>query len=389
MAWNEPGRGGRDPWGGRGGGGRGGPPNLDQLLRRLRQFLGGGKSGPYGVAIIIALLVCAWMISGFYKVGAAERGLVTRFGAYEYMVHGGLHWHVPYPIGNVIKVDVDTLQSASNRAVLLTQDGDLVDVFVVAKYRISNPQAYAFHVSDPDEALRQVMRSAMRRVVGQHKLSDVLGSERNKMGARIQSLTQSALNRYGAGLTVSSVHIQDAKPPQAVQDAFADAAKARDDKSNDISKAQSYASNILPKAHGEAAKRLQEAQSYKARVVDQAKGESSRFLKMLQAYEKAPKAVREHLYLLTMDDVLSQSSKTLVDVGNSTPVIEIPPGRVLPPPSASKSSSSGSGDGQSSSSTGGNVSKEASRQVPPPVKQPSSGTSKAGDLLRSRSRETH
>jgi len=387
MAWNEPGRGGRDPWGGRGGG-RGRPPDLEEWLRRLRKYLGSGKSGPYGVAIIIVVALCVWLVSGFYRVGSAERGLVTRFGAYEYTVESGLHWHPPYPIGNVIKVDVDTLQSTSNRAVLLTRDGDLVDVFVGAKYRISNPQTYAFHLSDPDETLRQVMRSAMRRVIGQHKMSDVLGSGRSDMSARIQSLMQSTLNRYGAGLTVSSVNIEDAKPPKPVQKAFADAAKARNDKNSDISKAQTFASNILPKAHGEASKRIQQAQSYESRVVDRAKGETARFVKMLQAYRQSPQAVREHLYLSTMDAVLGGSSNVLLDVGKITPVINLAPAGAAPGTPAktgaageSKSQSSGKAASDKGASGGD------SKQVPPPVDQPSPAAAGASDAQRRRSRE--
>lgn len=384
MAWNEPGRGGRDPWGGRGGGGRGGPPDLEEWLRRLRKWLGGGKSGPYGIAIVIAILICAWLISGFYEVGSSQKGLVTRFGAYAYTADPGLHWHLPYPVAQVIKVDVDTPESVSNRAVLLTRDGQLVDVFVAAKYRVSDPLAYAFHVSDPEETLRQVLRSDMRRVIGQHKMADVLGKERNKMADRIQSLMQATLKQYGAGLTVSAVSIQDAKPPKAVAGAFKDVAKAHSDSSSDISKAKAYASSVLPKAHGAATQQMQQAQSYKTQVVDHAKGQVARFMKVWQAYQRYPEGVREHLYFSTLEQMVSHSSNVLLDAGKGQAHIEIAPfAHARPQPSSKgKSAKSGKKDAGGKSSSG-----DSAQQVPPPPLQSSGSLSEGADgLLRSRAR---
>lgn len=382
MAWNEPGRGGRDPWGGRGGGGRGGPPGLDEWLRRLRNRFGNGKSGPYGVAIIIAILICAWLVSGFYRVGSSQTGLVTRFGAYAYTVDSGLHWHLPYPVGHVVKVDADTLQSVSNRAVLLTRDGDLVDVFVTAKYRITDPRAYAFNVSDPHETLRQVLRTVMRQVIGQHQMQAVLGKARNQVADRIQSLMQSTLKGYGIGINVVSAGIQDANPPKAVKAAFSEVAKAHSHSQDAISKAKAYASSVLPKAHAAAARQLQQARSYRDQVVDRAKGRTARFLKIWQVYQQHPDAVREHLYLSTLDQVLSRSSKAFVGAGNGQVHIQVNPVPGAPAKPAADNAAGATGK------AGADHNKARKPAEPPPaLQQQDGGSGDAGDLLRSRSRE--
>ncbi|MEJ2059065.1 MAG: FtsH protease activity modulator HflK [Gammaproteobacteria bacterium] len=379
MPWNEPGGDNRDPWSGgsRGGGGGGGkPPNLDEWLRKLNNWIssllrgsrqgggddgGGGRSGSLlggsGPLLVVGVLVVVWIASGFYIVGAGERGVVTRFGAYAGDTTGpGPHWHLPYPIESASVVDVDQIRSAQHKALMLTQDENIVDVDMSAQYRVKNPEEYLFDVRGPDLTLNQVMESAMREVVGRNKMDFIIGPGRAQIAVDVEKLMQQILDSYKTGLDVVKVNLQDAQPPEQVQGAFADAIKAREDEVRFRNEADAYANTVIPQARGQATRVKQEAEAYKDQVIARAEGDASRFTDLLKEYQKAPRVTRERLYLDAIQSVLSNSTKVMVDLKGGNNLMYLPLDKLLSGQSLSetgKTSDSGAGSSASQSSSNG------------------------------------
>lgn len=336
MAWNEPGR-GKDPWGDKGGGGRkpGNPPDLDEMVRNLQRKLaglfgggrgaGGGSAGTAStVVLILALLGLAWLGSGVYQIDAAETGVVTRFGAFRTTTPPGLHWHVPWPVERVEKVNVAEIARFPYQTLMLTKDENIVTVDVTVQYRRNDPVAYLFNVRDPEQTLADVTESAIREVVGKNSLDFILGEGRAEIARLTKELVQSTLTAYGTGVEVTSVNLQDANFPAPVQPAVRDAVKAREDRERLELEAEKYANDILPRARGEAARRLQDAEAYKAQVIAQATGETSRFTQLLEEYAQAPNVTRERLYLEAMESVLGNTSKVLVTAEGSGNLMYLP-----------------------------------------------------------------
>ncbi len=337
MAWNEPGGGGgRDPWGGRG---DQGPPDLDEVFRRLSQRLGGLFGGRRGGARagggrggglwLVGVAVAVWLLSGIYIVGPAERGVVLRFGKYVGTTMPGPHWHWPYPIERVEKVDVDRIRQAEHKALMLTRDENIVDVDVGVQYRVQDPKAYLFHVRNPELTVVQAVESAIREVVGKSEMDFVLTEGRTEVAARTQRLAQAILDRYGTGVQLTKVNLKDAQPPEEVQAAFADAIKAREDEQRYKNEAEAYANEIIPKARGRAARQIEDANAYKAEVVARAKGETARFLALLREYQRAPRVTRERLYIDAMEHVFGNATKVVVDVERGSPLLYIPLDRLM------------------------------------------------------------
>lgn len=357
MAWNEPGGNNRDPWGG--GGRDQGPPDLDEVIRKLSGKFGGlfggkggggGGGGPRraggaGIGVIVAIVVVGWLLSGIYIVEEGKRGVVLRFGAYVDTTMPGPHWRIPWPFERVEIVDAErrrfaelgyrsgggqsVVRSVPREALMLTQDENIVDVRIAVQYQVSDPQAYLFNVLDPDLTLTQVVESATREAIGKSTMDFVLTEGRAEIVAQIQTISQNILDLYGVGLRVSNVNLQDAQPPEEVQDAFADAIKAREDEQRLINEAEAYRNEVLPTARGQAARRLQEAEGYRAQVVAQAEGEASRFEQLLTEYQKAPEVTRERLYLETMQEVLSNTSKVMVDVPGGNNLFYLPLDQII------------------------------------------------------------
>jgi membrane protease subunit HflK len=339
MAWNEPGGGNKDPWSGKGG--DQGPPDLDEIVRKLQERLGGlfggkkpgggGKPGLPGggfntraVGLGAALLLIVWLASGIYIVEPAERGVVLRFGAYEATTEPGPHWHIPFPIEEVVKVDVDEISSFTHQATMLTQDENIVDVELTVQSRIQDASDYLFQDQNPDKTLRDVTETVVRKTIGGSKLDYILTEGRGAIAQQIQERVQALINRYKTGLEVTSVNTQPAKPPEQVKEAFDDAIKAREDKERTENKAQAYANALLPQARGEAARVGADAKAYRDKVVADAEGESARFVAVLREYEKAPDVTRARMYLDTMQKILGQSNKVLVDVKGGNNLIYLP-----------------------------------------------------------------
>lgn len=348
MAWNEPGGGNNDPWGGGGRGGDQGPPDLDEVLKKLQDKLGGlfggnggqrgggssggngatpirgGKSGGAGFGLLLGIALILWVASGIYIIEPAQRGVVLRFGQYAETTAEGPHWHIPYPIETVEKVDVDQVRSVSHKTSMLTQDENIVEIDMAVQYRVKSASDYLFQTRSPDATLKQATESAVREVIGQSKMDFVLTEGRTEIVARTEQLIQELVDRYQTGLDITSVNLQDAQPPEPVQAAFNDAVKAREDEQRLKNEAEAYASEIIPKARGEADRRLKAAEAYKAEVIANAEGEAARFESLLTEYAKAPKVTRERLYLETIEQVLGSTSKIMIDTDGGNSLMYLP-----------------------------------------------------------------
>ncbi len=343
MAWNEPGGSrGRDPWSGRNNGSDQGPPDLDEIIRKIQERLSGffkGRSSGGGdytpgsrsgiLAVVLVVVAAIWMATGIYVVDQAEQGVVLRFGSLVATTLPGLRWHFPYPIESVQIVNTAQIRnveigyrsttgghqpmgSVPAEALMLTQDENIIDIKLAIQYRVKSASDFLYNVHEPAATLQQVTESAIREVIGKSKMDFVLTEGRGEIVDRARRLIQDTLDRYHAGIEITTVNLQDAQPPEEVQAAFADAVKAREDEQRLKNEAETYSNDILPKARGAAARQLEEANGYKARVVARAEGESNRFVKVLEQYQKAPEVTRERLYLETMESVLENSAKILI-----------------------------------------------------------------------------
>lgn len=335
MAWNEPGN-GQDPWGRRGGNNQG-PPDLDDMLKKLRERFSGSSGGSGGgsggsgpsiprgiVPLVIAAAVALWLASGFYVVDERERGVVLQFGDYVATTTPGLRWHIPTPIQSVEKVNVTSVEATRESASMLTQDENIVDVSLQVQYRVSSAEEYLFNVRDPIRTLKEATKSAIREVVGKSDMDFILTAGREAVAARTKELLQQTLDSYDTGLLVTGLNLEEATAPQPVQGAFADAIKAREDQERLINEAQAYANDVLPRARGAAARQIEQAQAYRESVVAEAKGETARFAALLEEYKLAPQVTRDRLYLDAMDDVLTTTSKILVDSDEGNSLMYLP-----------------------------------------------------------------
>ena len=333
MAWNEPGGGNKDPWGGSG---NDGPPDLDELARKMRERMNrffGGKTGGGGggsgagksisIGLIAIVAVAAWVLSGIYIIEPAERGVVLRLGEFHSITDPGPHW-ILRGIETVDKVDVDNLRTVSHRAKMLTRDENIIQVEVAVQYQVRNAENYLFRVRDPDYTLQQATESALREVIGAISMDEFLSGGRGEIVRQTKDLTQEILDRYQTGLILTSVNLQDPQPPEEVQGAFEDAIKAREDEERYKNQAEAYALDILPKARGDATRLREDAMAYRDKVVANAEGEASRFSQTRVEYEKAPEITRKRMYLETMEYVLANSSKVVMQVKDGNNLMYIP-----------------------------------------------------------------
>jgi membrane protease subunit HflK len=245
---------------------------------------------------------------------------VLRFGAYAETTEPGPHWHIPFPVEDVVKVNVDQIDSFSHKATMLTRDENIVDVELTVQSRIQDAADFLFQDQNPGKTIRDAIESSVREIIGKSNLDFILTEGRGAIADRIMTTAQGLIDSYKTGLIITSVNTQPAKPPEQVKSAFDDAIKAREDKERLENKAQAYANEVIPQARGEAARQVADSKAYKDRVIAEAQGESSRFLSILKEYKQAPQVTRERLYLDAVETVLSQSSKVLLDTeagGNS------------------------------------------------------------------------
>ncbi|MCY1209247.1 Modulator of FtsH protease HflK [compost metagenome] len=329
MAWNEPGgnSNNQDPWGGRRGGDRKGPPDLDEAFRKLQDSLnglfgsgkkrgggddGGGRSGGFGLlGIGLALLAVVWLYSAVYVVDEQEQAVVLRFGKYYETVGPGLNIYFP-PIDRKFQENVTRERAYSKQGQMLTEDENIVEVPLTVQYKISNLQDFVLNVDQPEVSLQHATESALRHVVGSTEMDQVLTEGRELMASEIKERLQRFLDTYRTGITVTQVNVQSAAAPREVQEAFDDVIRAREDEQRAKNQAEAYANAVVPEARGQAQRIIEDANGYRDEVIARAEGEADRFSKLLVEYHKAPEVTRQRLYLETMQEVLANTSKVLV-----------------------------------------------------------------------------
>ncbi len=347
MAWNEPGggnKGDKDPWGNRDGQG---PPDLDEAFRKLQNNLAGmfrgkgsGSAGGSGgdsmpgislglVGLGVVVLILFYLGWGVYQIDQQERGVVLRFGeAQDATVLPGLHWNPPL-IDRVLIENVTQVRSRPHDSEMLTEDENIVKVKMTVQYVISDVKAYKLQVKDPDESLYHAMESAIRHVVGSTEMHEVLTEGRAALAREVQERIQTYMDAYGTGIQVNEVNIDETAPPDAVRAAFDDVIKAREDEVRARNEADAFANQIIPEARGEAQKYLEEAEGYQQRVIAQADGEADRFNKLYKEYKAAPEVTRERMYIDTMESVMSNSTKILIDVEGGNNLLYLPLDRMM------------------------------------------------------------
>ncbi len=330
------------------------PPDLDDVLRniskRINEILGRksggsdeepGGEGPKrqsssGIVAIGILLLIVWAASGFYIVDEGQRGVVLRFGKHVDTTQAGLRWHMPYPIEKVEAVNVSQVRTVEigyrnnvrskvlKESLMLTDDENIIDIQFAVQYILNSPESFLFNNRDPDNAVLQIAETAIREVIGKNKMDFVLYEGREEVTTRTTQIMQTILDRYQIGITVSRVTMQNAQPPEQVQAAFDDAVKAGQDRERQRNEGQAYANDVIPRARGAAARLLEEANGYQQRVISSAEGDVSRFEQILVEYSKAPGVTRDRLYLDMMQQVLSNTSKILIDQKEGNNLLYLP-----------------------------------------------------------------
>ena len=368
MSLNDP------QWGNRGGGdgdkpGGGprrpnqGPPDLEELWRDFNRRLngmfgkkgggggndGGGGNGPRlpqidfnpkflggGVGLLAALVVVIWLASGFYIVDASQRGIVLQFGSYKETTEPGLRWRLPYPIQSVDLVNLTGVRTVEigyrgsernkvlKEALMLTDDENIVNIQFAVQYFLKDPSEYLFNNRHPEDAVMGAAESAVREIVGKSRMNFVLYEGREQIAAQAAQLMQEVLDRYQSGILISKVTMQNAQPPEQVQAAFDDAVKAGQDRERQKNEGQAYANDVIPRAKGTSARLMEEASGHKQRVISTAEGDASRFKQVQVEYAKAPEVTRQRMYLETLQQVYSNTSKVMIDAKGQGNLLYLP-----------------------------------------------------------------
>jgi len=332
MAWNEP-NGNKDPWGRK----KQTSSELDDIVKNFSKFLngmfetgGGSGEGPTkkNVGILASVILVIYFLSGVYIVNDGERGVVLQFGEFVTIQGPGPHW-VPRIIQGYEIVDVSRIRSVQQKAVMLTEDENIVSVNFAIQYDIKDASNFIFNLRDPDETLRASGESAIREVLGKNKMDFVITEGRESIAASTKQLLQTVLDDYESGINVQTVNILEAQPPEQVQDAFADAIRAREDEQRYINEAVAYKNEIIPLARGEAKQILEEAKAYKVKLIKSAEGEALRFKQLFTEYEKSPTVTRERLYLESVESVLGNTTKVMIDLEGGNNLLYLPLDKIL------------------------------------------------------------
>ncbi|MGD9614913.1 MAG: FtsH protease activity modulator HflK [Alphaproteobacteria bacterium] len=334
------GGGGGSPWGsGRGGPGSGGPrgpqpPNLEDILRRgqdrFRRILPGGFGSAAGIGLVAAVILALWLASGFYRVLPDQQGIVLRFGEYNRTTQPGLNYHLPAPIETVLTPSVThinrveigyrtgearggTTRQLPEEALMLTGDENIVDINFSVFWLIKDAQSFLFNIRNPEATVKSAAESAMREVVGETPIASALAEGRGKIESQTQALLQHILDAYGAGIQITQVQMAKVDPPAPVIDAFRDVQRALADRERLRNEAEAYRNDILPRARGEAAQIRQGGEAHRAEIVARAQGDADRFLSVYNAYKQAEDVTLQRLYLETMEEILRNSKKVIID----------------------------------------------------------------------------
>jgi membrane protease subunit HflK len=398
MSLNDP------QWGKRGGGSGGneGPPDLDEMWRSFNQRLsrlfsrrrggGGGGGSPAeppsfrqmggGAGLLVGLILVVWLASGFYIVVEGQRGVVLTFGNFSEITNSGLRWRLPYPVQSheivnmtgVRTVEVGYRNSVKTKvlreSLMLTDDENIIDIQFAVQYILKDPKDYLFNNRRPEESVMQAAETAFREIVGKSKMDFVLYEEREQVAVAAKNLMQDLLDRYKTGVVISQVTVQNAQPPEQVQGAFDDAVRAKQDLERQKNEGQAYYNDVVPKARGTASRLTEEATGYRQSVIANAEGEASRFRQVLVEYNRAPGVMRERLYIDAMQQILTATTKVLVDARAGTNLLYLPLDKLM----------------QMSGATGLPDAPAAAQQRP--VVEPlSQGDPRSRDALRNRDRE--
>ena len=332
-----------------------GPPDLDEILRKLQQKIlgllgfrprGGERPPPNsprmnaaiggGAVFVVFVIVAIWLASGFYIVDEGKRGVVLRLGKYLETTMPGPRWHIPYPVEGVEVVNVAGVRPVEvgyrgtpknkqpQEALMLTDDENIVDVQFAVQWNIKSPTDYVFNNKNPDDNVMQAAETAIREVVGKSPMDFVLSQGRSEVASRVKVLMQTILDRYATGINITTVALQGAQAPEQVLPAFEDVVRAQQDQERFKNEGQAYANDVVPKAEGIAARLVQEANGYKQSVISTAHGDADRFTQVLSEYQKAPQVTRERMYLDTMQQVLGSTSKVIIDTKGGNQLLYLP-----------------------------------------------------------------
>lgn len=416
MSLNDP------QWGGRGNGGGNrpnqGPPDLDELWRDFNRRLsgligkrrgggngGGGDKPPTefsrrfvggGAGVLLALALVVWLASGFYIVDASQRGIVLRFGKFKETTESGLRWRLPYPveaheivnISGVRTIEVGYRGSERNKvlkeALMLTDDENIINIQFAVQYILKDPVDYVFNNRHPDESVMQVAETAIRQIVGKNRMDFVLYEGREQIAVEAAKLMQDILDRYQTGILISKVTMQNAQPPEQVQAAFDDAVKSGQDRERQKNEGQAYANDVIPKAQGTAARLLQEADGYRQRIIATAEGDASRFKQVNTEYAKAPEVTRTRMYLDTMQQVYSNTSKVMIDAKGQGNLLYLPLDKLMQ--AAAIAPTAGAAE-PAATPAARPATAAASEAVPAQLDRETRGRDSGRDSLRSRDRE--
>ena len=335
-----------------------GPPDLEEVWRDFNRKLsglfgrrgGGGDGDPErpdakkvrgGAGLLLGLVFAVWMASGFYIVYEGQRGVVLRFGKYLETTMPGPRWHLPYPIETAEVVNVAGVRSVEvgyrnnvkskvmKESLMLTDDENIVDVQFAVQYILKSPTEYLFNNRVPDDSVLQAAETAIREIVGKNSMDFVIFEGRAEVAARAHKLMQEILDRYGTGINVSKVTMQNAQPPEQVQASFDDAVKAGQDRERQKNEGQAYANDVVPKAKGMASRLQAESEGYRQRVIEQAEGDASRFRQIVAEYNKAPQVTRDRLYIEAMQQIMTNTTKILIDQKSGNNLIYLPLDKIM------------------------------------------------------------
>ena len=371
-----------------------GPPDLEEIWRDFNRKLnglfgrrGGGGDEPRGpdarkvgggAGLLFGLVIVVWVASGFYIVYEGQRGLVLRFGKYVETTMPGPRWHLPYPLETAEVVNVAGVRSVEvgyrnnvkskvlKESLMLTDDENIIDVQFAVQYILKSPTDYLFNNRVPEDSVLQAAESAIREIVGKSSMDFVIFEGRAEVAARAHKLMQGILDRYGTGISISKVTMQNAQPPEQVQAAFDDAVKAGQDRERQKNEGQAYANDVVPKAKGMAARLQAESEGYRQRVIEQAEGDAARFRQVVTEYNKAPQVTRDRLYIEAMQQVLSNSTKVLIDQKGGNNLLYLPLDKIM-----------------QATGTGPSDAAKAAETAP----APESSTARSREAFRSRDRE--
>lgn len=382
-----------------------GPPDLDELWQRFNERLGrmfGGKPskpgpagpGAAGLALIAAVIAAVWLASGFYIVDESARGVVTRFGRYVETTPPGLRWHLPVPLEAVEVVNISQVRTLElgyrgnvrskvlKESLMLTDDENIVDLQFAVQYVLKSPEDFVFNGRNPEESVLQAAETAIREVVGKSKMDFVIYEGREQVARDAQTLMQQILDRYKTGVAISRVTMQSAQPPEQVQAAFDDAVKAGQDRERQKNEGEAYANDVVPKARGTASRLLEEANGYQQSVTAKAQGDAARFSALLAEYKKAPGVTRDRLYLDTMQQIYSSTTKVLVDQkpGGSN-LLYLPLDKLI------DASARGPAPGAMELSRSGDTASSTMGRAATATPAPPAADERARDALRNRDRE--